>query len=73
MKNVYFCIFNINNKIQGLNNNLIYRPYYKKKYKPTRIPKRKHSAQDARKTNEKDDEKEKLPENSTKERFPITP
>ena len=36
------------------------------------ISRRKHLAQDARTTNEKDDDKEKLLENSTKERFPIT-
>jgi hypothetical protein len=39
---------------------------------PKEISRRKHSSQDARTTNEKDDEKEKPPENSTKERFPIT-
>jgi hypothetical protein len=46
-------------KMQGMNNNLIYRPYCKQKDKPSRIPRSKHSDQDARTTNEKDDEKEK--------------
>jgi hypothetical protein len=36
------------------------------------ISRRKHPTQDARTTNEKDDEKEKPLENSAKERFPIT-
>jgi hypothetical protein len=60
-------------KMQGLNNNLIYRPYCKQKEtSQARIPRSKHSDQDARTTNEKDDEKEKPPENSTIKRFPIT-
>jgi hypothetical protein len=45
---------------------------YVKRDKPRRIPRSKHSTQYARTTNEKDDEKEEPPENSTKERFPIT-
>jgi hypothetical protein len=36
------------------------------------IPRSKYTYQDARTTNEKDDEKEKPPENSTLKRFPIT-
>jgi hypothetical protein len=36
------------------------------------ISRSKHPTQDARTTNEKYDEKEKLTENSTKESFPIT-
>jgi hypothetical protein len=60
-------------KMKGLNNSLIYRPYYdKKRDKPRRIRRRKHSNQDARTTNEIDDEKEKLLENSTIKRFPIS-
>jgi hypothetical protein len=60
-------------KMQGLNNNLIYRPYCKKKdTKPSKISRSKLSAQYGRTTNEKYDGKEETPENSTKERFPST-
>jgi hypothetical protein len=45
---------------------------YVNKDKPSRISRSKHPSQDTRKTNEKDDEKEKPLKNSTKERFPIT-